>query len=383
MYHKGTGYIQSMNVLVFHTLDVLSMNEDSFELFSSVKEYLEQSSSGQQVDNMSRCLPVTTQVPPMKDLTTENITENVKILNNQCAEPRVRYIFDRLVSHLHDFVRETRLSTEEWAAGTEFLTKAGQISDDLRAELILLSDTLGVSMLVDAINHPRDGNATEGTVLGPFHTHDAPVADSGYVLHNDPEATKLFVLGSIRDIGGQPISDVTCDVWEGDAHGFYDVQNPNREHADGRAVLRSDTNGMFYFTGVVPVPYPIPMDGPVGSMLTLLNRHPNRPGHIHFMLQKPGWDPLITALYPRGDPYESSDPVFGVKDSLIVDLGVVDEDLAHLYNIEAGTRLLKYDFVLVREAEAKRLRHARAKEALAKLGVDMSVVDGLPIPDVD
>ena len=319
----------------------------------------------------------------MKDLTADNITENVKILNNQCPDPRVRYIFSRLVTHLHDFARETRLSTQEWQKGIDFITAAGQISDDLRAEVILLSDTLGLSLLVDAINHPRISNATEGTVLGPFHTHDAPITENGYVLHEDPDAPKLLVLASIKDISGEAIADVTCDVWEGDAHGFYDVQNPNRDHPDGRAVLTSDKEGAFFFTAVVPVPYPIPMDGPVGSMLTLLHRHPNRPGHIHFMLRKQGFEPLITALYPRGDPYETSDPVFGVKESLIVDLGEVDETLAKRYNIPVGTKLLKHDFVMVDVEAAKRQREQEAREAIRKLGLHLQLVDGLPVEEVD
>ncbi|KAM5352764.1 hypothetical protein ACJ41O_005486 [Fusarium nematophilum] len=331
---------------------------------------------------MSRCEPVSS-IPPMKDLTIDNITDNVKILNNQCSDARVRYLFDRLVSHLHDFARETRLSIHEWQTGLDFITAAGQISDDLRAELILLSDTLGLSLLVDAINHPRAENATEGTVLGPFHTHDAPVADNGFVLHDDPEAQKLFVLASTKNTRGEPIANVVCDVWEGDAHGFYDVQRPNREHADGRAVLESDRNGEFYFVAVVPVPYPIPMDGPVGKMLKLLNRHPNRPGHIHFMLKKDGFEPLITALYPRGDPYETSDPVFGVKESLIVDLGEVDEGLSEKYGVAVGTKMLKYDFVLVEDHEAAKLREKETKKALRDAGIVMELVDGLPVLEVD
>lgn len=307
----------------------------------------------------------------MKDLTVDNITQNVIILNSLCPNPRARYIFERLVTHLHDFAREVRLTTPEWQTGVDFLTAAGQISDDLRAEIILLSDTLGLSLLVDAISHPKPTIATEGTVLGPFHTHDAPVTENGYQLHKEDEAaTSLFVLSSIKSTSGEPIAGATCDIWEGDAHGFYDVQDPDRGGiANGRAVLKSDDNGMLFFTAVVPVPYPIPMDGPVGSMLKLLNRHPNRPGHIHFMLQKAGFDKLITALYPRGDPYETSDPVFGVKESLIVDLGVVDEEISKKYGVKVGMPLLRYDFVLATEEETKVLKREKAREALDKLGI--------------
>jgi protocatechuate 3,4-dioxygenase beta subunit len=307
----------------------------------------------------------------MKDLTVDNITQNVIILNSLCPNPRGRYIFERLVTHLHDFTREVRLTTSEWQTGVDFLTAAGQISDDLRAEIILLSDTLGLSLLVDAISHPKPATATEGTVLGPFHTHDAPVTENGYQLHKEDEAaTSLFVLSSIKNASGEPISGATCDIWEGDAHGFYDVQDPNRGgNPNGRAVLQSDEKGMLFFTAVVPVPYPIPMDGPVGKMLNFLNRHPNRPGHIHFMLQKTGYDKLITALYPRGDPYETSDPVFGVKDSLIVDLGEVDEETAGKYGVQVGMKMLRYDFVLVTEEEAGKLKKEKAREALRMLGV--------------
>lgn len=305
----------------------------------------------------------------MKDLTTENITENVIITNNQCTDARTRFLFDRLVHHLHDFARETRLSSSEWSKAIDFLTAVGQISDDLRAEMILLSDTLGLSLLVDSIDHPRVGNATEGTVLGPFHTHDAPVTQNGYVLHEDPDAERLFVLCTIENSQGEPVADAQCDVWEGDSHGFYDVQNPNREHADGRAVIRSNADGIFYFTAVVPVPYPIPGDGPVGAMLKLLKRHPNRPGHVHFMIEASGYDKLVTALYPRGDKYETSDPVFGVKESLIVDLGTVDREISKAYNVPEGMKLLTYKFVLASDSEAAALRNEAAIKAAKEAGL--------------
>ena len=232
--------------------------------------------------------------PSLKDLTTDNITDNVHLVNSQCPDPRLRYLVHRVVTHLHDFARETRLSTEEWVAGVQFLTQIGQISNELRHEMILLSDTLGLSMLVDAINHPRMPPATEGTVLGPFHTHDAEEMEHGAVLHHDPEATRLLVVGSVKDTKGNPIPDVKIDVWEGDSKGFYDVQNPNRTGPGGRGVLHSDADGAFHFKAIVPVPYPIPMDGPVGKMLSALGRHPNRPGHVHFMMEKLGYDLLIT-----------------------------------------------------------------------------------------
>ena len=197
----------------------------------------------------------------MKDLTTENITENVHIVNSQCRDPRFRYLFERIVTHLHEFCRETCLSTEEWQTGIQFLTEIGQISDDLRHEMIILSDTLGVSMLIDSINHPRHHPATEGTVLGPFHTHDAEEMSNGAVLHNDPDATRLLVVCSIKDTEGDPISDFKVDVWEGDSKGFYDVQDSNRSGPDGRGVLHSDSQGHFFSTPLSLFPIRFPCTG--------------------------------------------------------------------------------------------------------------------------
>lgn len=254
----------------------------------------------------------------MKDLTTDNITENVHLINSTCKDARTRFVFEQLVTHLHDFARDVRLSTDEWMAGIEFLTKIGQISNDLRHEMILLSDTLGLSLLVDSIDHPKTSKSTEGTVLGPFHTHDALETENGYVLHTDPDATRLFVLCSVKDTNGKPISDATVDVWEGDSKGFYDVQNPNRQGPDGRAVLHSDKDGIFFFNAIVPVPYPIPDDGPVGDMLKMLGRHPNRPGHVHFMIAQKGYDKLITYVSFLFIFYWCSFPWLNGSDRLVV-----------------------------------------------------------------
>jgi len=172
-------------------------------------------------------------------------------------------------------------------------------------------------------------------------------------------------------------------VWETDSKGFYDVQYKEREGPDGRAVLTSDDSGNFFFKAIVPVPYPIPHDGPVGKLLKLLYRHPYRPSHMHFMFEKPGYDHLITALYLRDDPYESSDAVFGVKESLVVDLGSVSNEQAEKFGVEENDALIAYDFVLVSDKEAQALRERRALEAMAAQGRKMKLYNGLPVPDVD
>jgi len=318
------------------------------------------------------------------DLTIENITQNVHEINSQCPDRRFRYVLERVVVHLHDLVRETRLSTREWMTALEFLTEVGQTCTEVRQEFILLSDVLGVSLLVDSIDHPKPKGATEGTVLGPFHTHEAKEAPNGGAIAGDPDGQPLLVLGKVTDSAGQPIANVKIDVWETDSKGFYDVQYSERNGPDGRAVLTSDESGRFWFKAIVPVPYPIPSDGPVGKLLSKLQRHPYRPSHMHFMFNSPGYDPLITALYLKNDPYESSDAVFGVKNTLVVNLKKVeDSELAQKHGVDVGCALMEYDFTLVTEEAAMELRHKNASDAMLAQGKKMQFVDGLPIPDVD
>lgn len=258
----------------------------------------------------------------MKDLTIDNITENVHFINGQCSDRRLKFIVERLVSHAHDLVRETRLSTEEWMAAIQFLTEVGQTCTETRQvipptpwqmhsshlhcvttdwhvpneskEFILLSDILGISLLVDAIDHPKPPGASEGTVLGPFHTHEAQNIEHGGGIASDPEGEPLLVLCTVRDSEGKALEDVKIDVWETDSKGFYDVQYANHDGPDGRAILTSDKDGIFWFKAIVPVPYPIPSDGPVGKLLAKLGRHCYRPSHMHFMFSHPIYDPLIT-----------------------------------------------------------------------------------------
>jgi protocatechuate 3,4-dioxygenase beta subunit len=235
-------------------------------------------------------------VPPLKDLTIENITNNVHAINSGCQDPRVSFLFERLVAHLHDFARETRLSTAEWEIAIRFLTDCGKICSDTRQELILLSDVLGLSLLVDSIDHPKPPASMEGTVLGPFHAHVSETVLSGAAISHDPNGVPLLVVCTVKDSQGRPVVGVDIDVWETDSNGFYDVQYAEREGLDGRAVLCSDEHGAFHFRAIVPVPYPIPDDGPVGKLLKVLNRHQYRPSHMHFMFRKPGYDPLITLV---------------------------------------------------------------------------------------
>ncbi|CAH0050576.1 unnamed protein product [Clonostachys solani] len=324
-------------------------------------------------------------VPPMADLSIDNITAKTILINSQNPDERLTYVFERLVTHLHDFARETRLSTREWSAGLNFLVEVGKISSDVRKEFILLSDVLGLCLLVDALDHPKPDKATEGSVLGPFHTHDAVVQPSGEPISADPNGEPLLVCCTAKDREGNPVEGVKVDVWETDSSGHYDVQYQQRSNPDGRAVLLTDADGSFWFKAIRPVSYPIPHDGPVGKLLELLHRHPWRPAHMHFMFEKPGWDHLITALYIPPDQYLSSDAVFGVKTSLVTPLGKLTAEQARKYDVPEGTALLTYDFVLVTEQETEALRDKNALEAVSKLfpGRKCKLVDHLPVPDLD
>ena len=241
--------------------------------------------------------PSQVDIPPLKDLTIDNITDNVNAINSGCQDPRTRFLFERLVAHLHDFARETRLSTAEWETAIRFLTECGKICSDTRQKLILLSDVLGLSLLIDSIDHPKPPASTEGTVLGPFHAHVSVTVSSGAAISHDRNGEPLLVYCTVKDSQGRPVVAVDIDVWETDSKGFYDVQYAGPERFDGRAVLSSDDHGEFHFKAIVPVPYPISDHGPVGKLLTVLERHQYRPSHMHFMFRKPGYDPLITYVF--------------------------------------------------------------------------------------
>lgn len=243
------------------------------------------------------------------------------------TDPRLAQIVAALVRHLHDFAREVKLTEVEWKAGIDFLTATGQKCDAKRQEFILLSDTLGLSMLVDALNHPTNGapggRPTDTTVLGPFFVENAPALSDGADIASGEQGEPAFVSGHVLDTKGKAIAGATIDVWQTDGEGFYDVQRPERSADRGemrlRGTFRSDAEGRFHFRTVKPVSYPIPTDGPVGQMLLHLGRHPYRPAHIHFKIAAPGHQTLVTHLFVRGDQYLESDAVFGVKPSLIVD----------------------------------------------------------------
>ena len=256
----------------------------------------------------------------MRNIDEHTITPAVLARLAYTPNPRLKEILGALVTHLHDFAREVKLTEEEWLAGIQYLTATGQKCKDTRQEFILLSDTLGLSMLVVAMNHAKPAGATEATVFGPFHTTDAPLLDQGADLAAGAPGTPLFVEGQVNDLEGRPVANAEVDVWQADEAGLYDVQRPELgDRRRARGVLRTDAQGRVRFRTIDPVAYPIPTDGPVGVMLTATARHPWRPAHVHFMVKAAGFQPLVTHIFRDGDAYLDSDAVFGVRSSLIGD----------------------------------------------------------------
>jgi hydroxyquinol 1,2-dioxygenase len=287
----------------------------------------------------------------MHTITEHNITDAVVHRFETCADPRLREILGSLVRHLHAFVKETRLTEAEWMHGIGFLTATGHMSGPKRQEFILLSDTLGVSMLTVAQNHAQPHGTTEATVFGPFHVEDAPRYPQGADIANGAPGEPLFVEATVRGPEGEPIANATVDVWQADEEGYYDVQYAGLQQHRARGILQTDAEGALRFRTILPVAYPVPTDGPVGQMLVASGRHPWRPAHVHFRVQAPGYQTLTTHVFRAGDPYLDSDVVFGVRESLIADyIAHAPGTGPHAKQVEGRYHTLAFDFVLARES---------------------------------
>lgn len=266
------------------------------------------------------------------------VTEEVLASASACEDVRLRLVFESLVRHLHAFADEVCLTPAEWLAGIRFLTATGHTCDEFRQEFMMLSDTLGVTSLVDEIAHRASTGASESSVLGPFYTENPPEVERGASIAVPGEGVPLEVRGHVRDTGGAGIAGAVLDVWGTDGGGLYDSQHPDHP-VDCRGRIRTAPNGSFAFRTVVPQSYSIPTDGPVGAMLQRLGRHTFRPAHLHFRVGADGFAPLTTAIYAAGDPYLSSDAVFGVRASLI-------EEFRR--DAVSGTATLERDFTLAK-----------------------------------
>lgn len=289
----------------------------------------------------------------MKDFTLENLTDVVvEAYCKNATSPRTAVLLEGLIRHLHTFAKEVELTEAEWFEAIQFLTATGKKCDGQRQEFILLSDTLGLSMVVDAINHPKGGKGTESTVLGPFFVDGAPEVESGSnLIKRDIGGEKVIVTGSVTDADGKPLSGATLDVWQTAANQLYDVQDPDAPEWNLRAKIKAKENGEFSFVSEKPTSYPVPTDGPVGQLLSAGGRHAFRPAHLHFLVAAPGHESVTTHIFVEGDEYLDSDAVFATKAELVVKFETSnDASLAKAHGMEAPFTHVHYDFGLMSSA---------------------------------
>jgi catechol 1,2-dioxygenase len=278
----------------------------------------------------------------------ETSAEVVNARMGKDADPRLRQVMAAIVKHLHAAVKEIEPTHDEWLAAIKFLTDTGHMCTDWRQEFILLSDTLGVSMLVDTINNRRPNGATENTLLGPFYIPDAPIYESGANISLDGKGEPIVVRGTVADTDGKPVAGAKIDVWQANDDGFYDVQQKGvQPDMNLRGLFTADSEGKFWFRSAKPRYYPIPSDGPVGKLLDKMGRHPNRAAHLHMIVTAPGFEPVVTHIFTPDCPYLEEDAVFGVKESLIADFKHVDDPArAREFGFANPFWSVHWDFVL-------------------------------------
>ena len=281
--------------------------------------------------------------------TEDDITTEVLRRYDATQDPRLRQIMQSLVKHLHAFVRDVELTEAEWMKGIEFLTETGHTCAGNRQEFILLSDTLGISILVDLISHRKPAGATETTVIGPFFREGAAELPPGAnMAEADPTGQPTLISGRVTDMQGRPVANALLDVWQSSSEGLYDSQMGEGEELHMRAKYRTDADGRYLVRTTRPKHYPVPTDGPVGRMLDATNRHPWRPPHVHFVISAPGYETLVTHIFDRAGQYLDSDTVFAVKDSLITDFTemTTQDETAKALGVQPPYAVVTYDFVL-------------------------------------
>ena len=279
------------------------------------------------------------------------VKDSVKVVQDRTgpkANKRVKFVFDSLVKHLHGFVKETNITMDEWMYGIQFLTRTGHLSTDWRQEFILLSDTLGISMLVETLNNHKMSGETESTVLGPFYIENAPQYKNGENICLDGKGEPVWVHGRVTDAKGKPIAGAKLDIWQANEDGFYDVQQKGiQPDMNLRGVFTSDKDGYYFFRSAYPKYYPIPFDGAVGDMLKALDRNHNRPAHLHFIVSAPGFEKVTTHIFTPDCPWLKDDAVFGVKESLIADFKTIDNaKKAAEIGLPNPFKIVEWNFVL-------------------------------------
>lgn len=288
----------------------------------------------------------------MRNIDYGNITDTVLKAYDGTKDARTKELINALIRHMHDFVRETRLSPQEWEGAMDFLLRAAKISTDERNEFILLSDLLGVSALVDLEDNRNDEGASISTLMGPFYVPGQPDADFGADLIKDNDGERIVVSGQVRSANGGPLPGATVEVWQNGPNGLYTVQDPNQPDDNLRATLHTDENGNYCFSTVKPVSYTVPDDGAGGELVRAAGRHCWRPAHIHLMVKAKGHKRHISQIFNEADPYIDEDAVFGVRAPLAVsfDREPSEEEAKRFSHVKPPFNVVSMDFVLAKEA---------------------------------
>lgn len=289
----------------------------------------------------------------MRTVSKDNITKAFMDYCGPDTDERTRFVLEKMVTHLHDFVRETNLTHDEWRKGLEFMQKTGEITDSERNEYVLVSDVLGLSSLVDMVNSPDDG--TPSSVLGPFHILGAPDLAVGGDMKQDNEGATVIVEGVVKTVDGNPIKGAEIEIWQTADNGLYSGQDEAQLEYNLRGHINVGDDGVYKFTTVRPAPYTVPDDGPVGELLHATGRHPWRPSHLHFIITAPGFKSLVTEVFPSDDPYLDEDAVFGVREKLIMeyiehnDKSEIPSGLEVGLNVTLPFYKVDFDFILAKE----------------------------------
>ncbi len=286
----------------------------------------------------------------MRTVSKDTITQSFLDYVVEETDERLKFILEKLAHHLHDFVRETDLTHDEWRKGLELLYSAGEISTPERNEFVLFSDVLGLSSLVDMVNSPEDG--TPSSVLGPFHVLGAPDVPVGGDLKGENEGPAVVVGGRVLTTGGDPIEGAQLEIWQTADNGLYSGQDEKQPEYNLRARMTTGADGRYLFSTVRPAPYTVPEDGPVGELLRATGRHPWRPSHLHFIVTASGQRSLVTEVFPSDDPYLDEDAVFGVREKLVMEYQErsstegISDDLAIKSDLPDKFYVVDFDFIL-------------------------------------
>ncbi len=298
----------------------------------------------------------------MRVIDESSITDAAIEQMSTTRDPRLKQIMESLVRHLHAFAREVDLTPEEWLQGISFLTAVGQKCTAFRQEFILLSDTLGLSSLVNSLHDKRaTEDGTKSSLLGPFYRQDSPPRELGAsIATKSSKGEQIAIYGRVTNAAGQPLADASVEIWQPDEEGWYDLQKHDPSEMDLRGTFHTDAQGRYYLRTIAPCGYMIPMDGPVGDMIRAQGRHGYRPAHIHFVVGAPGYREVVTALYLSGDSHIDSDTVFGVTESLVVSVNRNDSE-SPIPNLPT----IRFDFQLASK---------KAEDVSGRVGADPSQI---------